>query len=80
MITLVIGGSGSGKSVLINMLRGIKEYAPDSGEVIFNIAMCENKDCLHVETPSKAGEKPLSIAIAEVNNAKIKICGTETEE
>ena len=53
----ILGRSGSGKSVLINMLRGIKEYAPDSGEVIFNIAMCENKDCLHVETPSKAGEK-----------------------
>ena len=40
----ILGRSGSGKSVLINMLRGIKEYAPDSGEVIFNIAMCENKD------------------------------------
>ena len=43
----ILGRSGSGKSVLINMLRGIKEYAPDSGEVIFNIAMCENKDCQH---------------------------------
>ena len=25
----ILGRSGSGKSVLINMLRGIKEYAPD---------------------------------------------------
>ena len=30
--------------------------------------------------PSKAGDKPLSIAIDEVNNAKIKIYGKETEE
>ena len=30
--------------------------------------------------PAKAGEKPLSIAIDEVNNAKIKIVGKETEE
>lgn len=30
--------------------------------------------------PSKAGEKPLSIAIEEVNEGKIKILGKETEE
>ena len=29
--------------------------------------------------PTKAGEKPLSIAIDEVNNAKIKIVGKEAE-
>ena len=29
--------------------------------------------------PTKAGQKPLSIAIEEVNNAKIKIVGKETE-
>ena len=30
--------------------------------------------------PTKGIAKPLSVAIAEVNNAKIKICGKETEE
>lgn len=30
--------------------------------------------------PTKTGEKPLSIAIDEVNNAKIKIVAGETEE
>ena len=29
---------------------------------------------------AKAGEKALSVAISEVNNAKIKIVGDETEE
>ncbi len=29
--------------------------------------------------PTKAGEKPLSIAIEEVNSAKIKILGKEAE-
>ncbi|MCL2687400.1 MAG: methyl coenzyme M reductase system, component A2 [Methanobrevibacter sp.] len=51
----ILGRSGSGKSVLINMLRGTKEYEPDSGEMIFNIAIC--KECLRVEPPSKVGEK-----------------------
>ena len=51
----ILGRSGSGKSVLINMLRGTKEYAPDDGDVIFHVAVCP--DCLHVESPSKAGEK-----------------------
>lgn len=30
--------------------------------------------------PTKAGEKPLSVAIDEVNSAKIKILGKEAEE
>ncbi|WP_042708280.1 methyl coenzyme M reductase system, component A2 [Methanobrevibacter wolinii] len=51
----ILGRSGSGKSVLINMMRGTKEYAPDSGEMIFHVAICPK--CLHVEAPSKAGEK-----------------------
>lgn len=50
----ILGRSGSGKSVLINMLRGTKEYKPDSGQMIFNIAVCN--ECLHVEPPSKIGE------------------------
>jgi len=53
----ILGRSGSGKSVLINMLRGTKEYAPDSGEVIFNLAICEDEKCLHVEPVSQAGNK-----------------------
>ena len=53
----ILGRSGSGKSVLINMLRGTKEYAPDSGQVLFDLAICENKKCLHAEPASKAGEK-----------------------
>jgi len=51
----ILGRSGSGKSVLINMLRGTKEYTPDSGNVIMNLAVCP--DCLAVESPSHVGEK-----------------------
>jgi methyl coenzyme M reductase system subunit A2 len=50
----ILGRSGSGKSVLINMLRGTKEYKPDSGEMIFNIAMCN--ECLRAEPPSFVGK------------------------
>ena len=51
----ILGRSGSGKSVLINMLRGTKEYAPDAGNIIMNIAVCP--DCLAVESPSHEGNK-----------------------
>lgn len=46
----VLGKSGSGKSVLINMLRGMNNYQPDTGQIIYNIALCP--DCLMVEPPS----------------------------
>ncbi|MDI9614397.1 methyl coenzyme M reductase system, component A2 [Methanothermobacter sp.] len=50
----ILGRSGAGKSVLINMLRGMKEYRPDSGRVIYNVAICP--ECLRVEPPSFEGK------------------------
>ena len=49
----VLGRSGSGKSVLLNMLRGIPEYEPDEGEIIYHISHCP--ECDYIEAPSKAG-------------------------
>lgn len=46
----VLGRSGSGKSVLLNMLRGMKDYRPTEGEIIYNLAVCPY--CLRVEPPS----------------------------
>ena len=63
----LLGRSGAGKSVLLHMLRGTKEYAPTSGEVIFRVAVCphylEIADALGgehpplgtIEPPSKVG-------------------------
>lgn len=51
----IIGLSGSGKSVLIHVLRGYKDYEPTDGRVIYNLAVCNN--CYWVETPSKDGEQ-----------------------
>ena len=51
----ILGRSGSGKSVLINMLRGMKDYKPDKGKIIYHIAFCP--DCVKVEPPSMAGQK-----------------------
>jgi len=51
----LLGKSGSGKSVLLRMLRGTDEYAPDTGEIIFRIAYCPN--CTWLEGPSKVGER-----------------------
>jgi methyl coenzyme M reductase system, component A2 len=51
----ILGRSGAGKSVLINMLRGMKDYKPDEGKIYFNVALCPK--CITVEWPSKAGSK-----------------------
>lgn len=50
----IIGKSGSGKTVLLSMLKGIKEYKPDSGKVVFHVAVCEH--CQTVEGPSWANK------------------------
>lgn len=49
----ILGRSGSGKSVLLNMLRGIPEYEPDEGDIIYHVSYCPK--CNHVDTPSQAG-------------------------
>ena len=51
----ILGRSGSGKSVLINMLRGTLDYKPDAGNILVNVAVCP--ECLAVDSPSHAGEK-----------------------
>ena len=51
----ILGRSGSGKSVLINMLRGTLDYKPDSGNIIMNLAVCP--ECLAVDSPSHVGDK-----------------------
>ena len=64
----ILGRSGAGKSVLINMLRGMKEYRPDSGRVIYNVAICP--ECLRVEPPSFDGREcscGSSFALEEVD-------------
>jgi methyl coenzyme M reductase system subunit A2 len=50
----ILGRSGCGKSVLINMLRGMKDYRPTEGRIIYNVAVCP--ECLRVEPPSMAGK------------------------
>ena len=50
----ILGRSGSGKSVLINMLRGTLDYKPDEGQVLINATICPN--CLKVKSPSHDGE------------------------
>ncbi|MCS7103106.1 MAG: methyl coenzyme M reductase system, component A2 [Candidatus Korarchaeum sp.] len=51
----ILGGSGSGKSVLINMIRGSREYRPDEGKIIYFVTACDN--CKWIDIPSKEGDK-----------------------
>jgi methyl coenzyme M reductase system subunit A2 len=50
----ILGRSGSGKSVLMHVLRGVEAFTDISGSVIYHVARC--KKCRHVETPSHVGE------------------------
>ena len=50
----LIGKSAAGKSVLIHMIRGTEEYAPDSGRIIYHVNRC--KKCGAIGLPIK-GEK-----------------------
>ncbi|HMK54305.1 MAG TPA: methyl coenzyme M reductase system, component A2 [Methanobacteriaceae archaeon] len=50
----ILGRSGSGKSVLINMLRGMKDYRPTEGRIIYTVAVCPS--CFRVEAPSFDGK------------------------
>jgi methyl coenzyme M reductase system subunit A2 len=47
----LIGRSGAGKSVLINMLRGNSEYRPDAGKVIYRVNHCSS--CENFDLPFK---------------------------
>jgi len=47
-----VGKSGSGKSVILNMLRGDPEYAPDTGRVIYHVRRCCNCGCLGTPLPA----------------------------
>lgn len=57
----LIGKSAAGKSVLIHMIRGTDEYAPDEGKVLYHVnhcTKCGNLDLPFEGTPcSKCGDK-----------------------
>ena len=50
----ILGRSGSGKSVLLHVLRGVEPFENISGNVIYHVARCAK--CNHVEPPSHAGQ------------------------
>lgn len=50
----ILGRSGAGKSVLIHMLRGMKEYEPTKGRIIYRVSTCPQ--CFWVDLPSKKGQ------------------------
>ncbi|CAJ35466.1 methyl coenzyme M reductase system, component A2 [Methanocella arvoryzae] len=50
----IIGRSGSGKTVLLNVLRGLDEEIPATGQVIYHVARCDR--CGRIEPPSAGGK------------------------
>jgi len=51
----VLGKSGSGKTILLHVLRGTESYKNISGEVIYHLARC--KKCGYIERPSMKNQK-----------------------
>ncbi|KPV61798.1 MAG: putative ABC transporter ATP-binding protein [Candidatus Bathyarchaeota archaeon BA2] len=50
----LLGKSGHGKSIIMQSIRGILEYEPTYGQIIFRLSYCPN--CHWVEYPSKKEE------------------------
>lgn len=64
----LIGRSGAGKSVLINMLRGTEEYRPDAGSVIYRFNSCDACGWLDLPFPGKeCGKCGAAMEIKEVD-------------
>jgi len=51
----ILGKSGSGKTILMHILRGTEHIGNAVGEVIYHVARCPS--CHAVDFPSKAGKK-----------------------
>ncbi len=51
----ILGKSGSGKTILMHVLRGTESFENISGEVIYHLARCEK--CGYIERPSRVGQK-----------------------
>jgi len=51
----ILGKSGSGKTILMHVLRGTEHIGNIVGEVLYHVARCPS--CHAVDFPSKAGEK-----------------------
>ncbi len=51
----VLGKSGSGKTILMHVLRGTESFENISGEVIYHLARCEK--CGYIDRPSNIGQK-----------------------
>jgi methyl coenzyme M reductase system, component A2 len=51
----ILGKSGSGKTILMHVLRGTESFENISGEVIYHLARCGK--CGYIERPSKTGQK-----------------------
>ncbi|KQM11556.1 ABC transporter ATP-binding protein [Methanomassiliicoccales archaeon RumEn M1] len=64
----LIGRSGAGKSVLINMLRGTEEYRPDAGSVIYRFNSCDACGWLDLPFPGReCGKCGAAMEIKEVD-------------
>ena len=51
----ILGKSGSGKTILMHVLRGTESFQNISGEVIYHLSRCSK--CGYIERPSKTGQK-----------------------
>lgn len=54
----LLGESGAGKSTLLLALRGLEDYTPAKGEIIFHTKICTNPDCYWINPPSYDGICP----------------------
>ncbi len=74
----ILGESGAGKSVFIHTLKGLDEYEPDEGRVLYRVARCP--ECEWAERPEIVGEVCPKCGEGELEEEVVDLWGLSDTE
>jgi len=74
----ILGESGAGKSVFIHTLKGLDDYRPDEGRVLYRVARCP--ECGWAERPAMVGEKCPKCGDGELEEDVVDLWGVPDRE
>ncbi|WP_456482220.1 methyl coenzyme M reductase system, component A2 [Methanopyrus sp.] len=74
----VLGESGAGKSVFIHALKGLDDYEPDEGSILYRVGLCP--ECEWVERPEFIGEPCPKCEEGELEEEVVDLWGLSDTE
>ena len=74
----ILGESGAGKSVFIHTLKGLDDYRPDEGRVLYRVARCP--ECGWAERPAMVGEECPKCGDGELEEDVVDLWGVPDRE